>query len=332
MVIMVGFWSCEEEKGVTDLPVFKYELKSEIPYDLISKREKGFKGTNGSTALLIFPDIKSLTLTMNDLDRQINELDSAFVSFYSNLTTEELNDKEVEINFSSYKPIIDFNNYFLHYSLYQEIATKEEEWLNNETLDNATDPDNHFVLEYALRSVLNTDCEVQIGDSIYKLVENGYYSIPAAKLELLQIIENKTNISNYPEIRFISNDGVKGDCETGKTKFSFKKVGDYRIKWLVGHHSFLTFRKVVAKTDNYYKKGNRWKKYRVLCIAQVYGFISGNGDCSTQLNFNPNGYFEYDIAKHVEHKIDVQTKTKSGWVKGYFAGANNISHTATLTW
>ena len=42
--------------------------------------------------------------------------------------------------------------------------------------------------------------------------------------------------------------------------------------------------------------------------------------------------FEHDVAKKVKHKIRVQTKTQSGWVKGYHYGAGGIIHNSVLTW
>ena len=80
----------------------------------------------------------------------------------------------------------------------------------------------------------------------------------------------------------------------------------------------------------------RWEKYTTYCKARVYGSISdatNNGDCSKQLVFNTsNGYYADAVAKKVKHKITVQTKTKSGWVKGYSYGAGRISNTKALTW
>jgi hypothetical protein len=340
ILLLAGFFACTKEENLenSNQSKFEYDLKSQIPYSSISKRDKGYKGTNGSTEILVFPNMNSIRLTKRDLDRQVKELDSAFVSAFSNLDDDARNDKEVELNFSATKPLIDFNSFFLYYSLYQDIAHQELVWMENENLVHNTDPDNHFVFEYSLRAILNTDCEVQVGDSIYKITADGYFALPATNLKSLAAIDiDPNNFKELFDIVFIGNDCnwcKATGCESNKRNDGAKTTGNNRIKWVVSHWTHPWDRRVASKVDNYHKHGSQgWHKYSTYCAAKVYGYISNAaGECDGQFNFNPNNVYATATAKHLEHKIDVQTKTKSGWVNGYTYGAGGISNTKTLTW
>jgi hypothetical protein len=49
--------------------------------------------------------------------------------------------------------------------------------------------------------------------------------------------------------------------------------------------------------------------------------------------FNPNNSYAYETnKKKVKHKIYVETKTQSGWVKSDHTGAGGISCKHTLKW
>lgn len=123
------------------------------------------------------------------------------------------------------------------------------------------------------------------------------------------------------------------NCKSSKRNSGYKKSGSYRLKWVVSHWTYPWSRRVAAKVDNYKKKGISWKKYRTSCFARVYGDISNaEGECNGKVTFNTSsGVHASTNARHVEHKIQVATKTKSGWVKAHFYGAG-ISHSKTLTW
>jgi hypothetical protein len=341
--MLFGIFSCNKEhnNGSIEQPsVFDYQLSSTIPYGEISKRDKGFNGKNGSNELLVFSNMNAIILTINDLERQMIELDSVFFATFYHLTDDERNEKEIELNFVSEKPILDFNDFFLYYSLYQEIAHQENLWLQNEELDHETDPDNDYIIEYEVRAVLNTDYEVQIADSIYKFTENGYFSFPAATLKTLQLLDDYLDLENLPE--GVNFDGQYDDfdfksstCSSNRRNNGYKvnpNNSHRRIKWVVSHWTHPWERSVVAKTKNYKKQGNSWKKYSTYCEARVYGHISdANGHCATQVQFN-GPHTKTATAKKVKHKIYVQTKTKSGWVKADLKGADNTTHIKSLTW
>lgn len=284
---------------------------------------------------------------MSKLERQTHELDSAFIKTYEYLDEEALNDKEEELGFNEQKPLFDFADYFGFQSLHKKIAVEEEVWLDNEELDLANDPDDHFIIEDELRALLNTDAEVQIGTSVYKFVENGYFEITNGDISTLSLLERTfENYESLPENVIFEGNLVpltnSSDCDSGRRKgdYKFNSNKDRRIKWKVSHVTYPWNRFVIAKTKNYKKKRRRWKKYRTYCMAQVYGHISGvdsdgNADCSVKVQFNYKGsnyYASSNNKKRVKHKLPVSTKTKSGWVKGYHSGGGGITYDSVLTW
>ena len=346
MLFTILLFSCSQEDETlepTDIE-FAYDVKSKIQYSKINVLYKGFAGARGGEQMLVFPDKETFLQTIIELERQTEELDDAFIEFYSDLDEEQINEKEEEIGFNENVPIYGFNDELGFESLFQKIAEEEEEWLAQEELDLSEDPDDYFVDDEGYRAVLNADNEVQVGESIYKLTEEGYFQITDGNVESLREIGGKStgrialpeNIIFVPNKNYDENGRVSASGhKSSKSDSGFKKIGDRRIKWKVKHATpFFGSRHVYAQTKNYKKKGRRWKKYRTYVYAQVYGNISGSGgNCNTQVDFNPGLISSNSKSnkKKVKHKIWVQTKTKSGWVKGNHNGAGGVEYKSTLT-
>lgn len=344
ILLSLTFTSCLKEPMADNNELqkeFSYDLNGKIPYSSINIMSKGFVGKSGSDKILVFQDMPSFLLTLKELERQMQELDSAFVSFYASLDEEALNAKEKEIGFRQEKPLFDFANFFNYYSLFKKIDEEEKLWLSNEVLDEMNDPDNHFIFDEELRAVLNLDCEVQIGKIIYKFTENGYFEISSGSLKSLTDIDQDPEKYKYlQDVDFIGNTvDNKSDCRGWEIDWDYKVSGSKRIKWKVAILTYPWDRFVKAKTKNYKKSTflgiTYWDLYRTACSARVYGHISGiEGDCSKQVQFNPsNGAYASDSkAKWVTHKIYVVTKSKSSWIKGHHWGAEGIQYSSTLTW
>ena len=289
-----------------------------------------------NNGLLVFNDLNELKNTVSILEEEVNTYDDTFLRTYNSLSSEELDNLEEKIGFDEYTPLKTFitNNNFN--ALFLKQAKAEEEWLNNEELDITTDPDNHFVEDKALQAILNTQSEVMVGKAIYKMFDFGYIIIEDGSFNTLESIRRNPQNLAYKNVTIVGDNYVlKGaGCNSGKGKSNFKYNGSYRIKWKISHRTPITGRRVKATTINYKKKGKRWKKARAYTKCMAYGFISDlPGDCSKQLNFNPdNVYSDWNNKKSWYHKVWVETKTKSGWVKGYHYGIAGTSYTSTLTW
>ena len=330
LAAFVLFVGCKKEQNTTETSAKNYynSVQSKVPYSDIYVREKGCKGENGSSSILVFSSMNALIATTEDLDNQVEALDSIFYARNQNLSDNERADLQEAINYDASTPITAFNTFLQFNSLFQEIKGQEDVWLANDSLDLPNDPDNHFIFEESLRAVLNTDCEVQIADTIYKFVPTGYYSIPVS-----QSRNDRALVELAGSIYYHGNDDCdeckSSDCFSGKYHWEYVKSNDNQkmIKCSIGHLTYLR-RYVTASVTNYKKRnwGIGWKKYSTYCEVKVYGKVSGeSGDCSTSVNFNPNNVKKTSqSSKSLTHKIYVKTKTKSGWVKGYYYGANGI--------
>jgi hypothetical protein len=127
-------------------------------------------------------------------------------------------------------------------------------------------------------------------------------------------------------------------CHSNKGDDDYEPgVGKYTIKWSISHRTYPGFRYVRAVTKNYQKKGKKWKKAPAKNTwTSVYGFISGvdtagQANCDVQLDFNPNLYGAFGNGSKVAFRIDVQTKTRSGWVEADHEGIDGITYHSVLT-
>jgi hypothetical protein len=142
----------------------------------------------------------------------MEELDDAFLDFYSDLDDEELRTKEKQINYRQEIPLIEFGNFFAYHSLFKKIDDDEKVWLANEELDETNDPDNHFIPERSTRAILNERSEVQVGNQVFKMNEFGYYIIDANNLSALNQIDEANSFEEtllVPGVIFIGDPQIK---------------------------------------------------------------------------------------------------------------------------
>jgi hypothetical protein len=287
--------------------------------------------------VLIFPDTAAVKNHLNTMESNLQAWDIQFENTYGHLSEIEIDSIIESIGYDEEQPLSDFESSLGFSSLRTKIKNDEENWLLNTAGEKIEDdPDNHYIVDEVVRSILNVYSEIGIGRSLYKFVENGYYEVTDGNFSTLRSLRSiPIDITGMTNVLFFSDGDMKSGCNSMKSKADFKKSGSKRIKWVVSHMTYPWGRDAIAKTKNYKKKNNRWKKYKSYCEAQAYGDISGSsGNCSSSYTFNTtSGYYVFqNNKKKVKHKMGVSTKTKSGWVKGYHKGAGGITHTSTLTW
>lgn len=287
--------------------------------------------------LLVFPSMEVYETIVSELDIDCKNYNNAFVAEWGHLNEDAFNAKIEELGHNEDQPLADLENHFQFSSLRIKIENEENAWLNAGGEDVANDPDNHFVIDETERTLFNEWVEIKIGTSLFKLEEFRCIEIVDGNYATLLAIRGGANPNDFPNVKIHRPD--RAECDTQRRNWDFKTNGsnDRRIKWVISHWtpfpSSGNSRRVMAKTKNYKKQGGSWKKFAVYCEAQGKGFISDvEGDCSKQLNFNPNSSFNSATAKKVKHKIQVQIKTKSGWVSGVHNGAGGITFNSSLTW
>lgn len=327
------FHGCKKEtleQPVNDTNIKKSSLRKASTFDNV-KLENG---------VLVFPNLEYLIRVLASLDNEVEEWNNRFYETYQHLTEDSLNLVAEKLNFDEQQPLVDFENHFGFISLRNKISTAENEWLLNDGENSENDPDNHFIADKTVRAILNEFSEVKIGGSYYKFTEEGYYEIIDGNFTTLallrDVIYNVNSLQNFVHHKISSSEG----CNSNKRKvnYTYNSSNTKRIKWVVSHWTYPWGRYAIAKTDNYEKKNNKWKKYKTYTVARVYGYISdvnndGTADCSRQLQFNTsNGPAATGTVEEIKQKIPVSTKTKSGWINGYHYGAGGVTYTSTLTW
>ncbi|MBI4647054.1 MAG: hypothetical protein HY738_10815 [Bacteroidia bacterium] len=127
--------------------------------------------------------------------------------------------------------------------------------------------------------------------------------ILSCKKEVLKELENNTDNSLNNHYRtYVTNKPIDGDISLKYDMLSFTDMN--------------VFKNTMNTLESEVKAWNT-------------AFLN---DHPGLVDFNPNGDMATATAKTVVHKIDVVTKTKSGWVQGYHYGAGGITYNSTLTW
>lgn len=317
------------------------------------------KGGNGKslspTTIAAFESQEAYDSYIDDLDAQVEAWDDAFVAQWNHLDDDALNNKEEELGFDSEKPLTDFENQVGLQSLRQKYLIAEETWLNNEDLNNITDPDNNLIydfddIEMSLTNVLG---EVMIGNVIYKKLNDDeaeeinaitstnqqsiYLVIEDGDFEtLIEFNNGNTSVVNNNNVIIDSSSSTTVDCDTKKSKNEIlNTASDKRIKAKIKvRRGFGPWAgKIKSKMISYKKKGNRWKRWRTRISAGLNGIVR-NDLCHPTLELNESR----SIKRKKKSKYEYQDwnalyhpKVENGKFKGVFY-QNGVTKELVLSW
>jgi len=346
------------ERPVKPVSGFEYDMKSKIDYSKIKKHGiSEYRGGSGCGEILAFDDMETVEHTLKELEKQLDKYDEAFVAHNSGLDEEELYQIEQEIGYDENKPLTDFNNNLRFSSSNTAYLKAEALYLDQKTQNEEDDPDDHFIGEDVERTILNACNEVMIDDTIYKLTKDGYFEIDDGDFRMLAKLDDVDELDNddLPDnVRYIQGDNAKLDdieslpdggnsksmtsnsfwswwrCRTWRLRSGRVTRGSRRIKWSLSHWTYPWGRYVTASTRNYKKWWLGWRKYRTWCAAKVYGKVSRDFFCWRKYDFNPHHHYRMRWSRQVRHRIKVQGRTKSGWVRGWHYGGSGIHHHSPL--
>ena len=331
-VLLPVMTSCEKENDVvqTSDATVAADLQLQVNPAI---NNLTFPTNNG---LLVFDSLDQLKETVKLLENEVIAYDDAFLERYGDLDEDALDQKEEEIGYDEYAPLRLFAQNNNLDALFIKQAAAEARWLAQPEWNPDTDPDNHFIEDEALQAVVNQQSEVMAGGAIYKMMDFGYVIITDGSFETLERIRQNPSFLEYENVEVVGDPDASraSGCRSSKGKSGYETSGSYRIKWKISHRTPITGRRVKCTTKNYFKKKNKWKKKRAYTLVKPYGNISGTGGrCDKAVDFNPNNlYSDRYNKKSWSWKVSVQTKTKSGWVKGYHYGIAGVSKYSTLTW
>lgn len=336
-LVGLGIVGCKKENGNLNnnddyIPSVPY-LKSINGNDIVA--------ING---ILKFKDFSHVNNVIKSLEVAYEEREEIFLSQFPDYNGEKLMAIEDSLGYDDLNIFHEFSSMYQYESLFSKTQGDQEEY-ERKDIEMEIEPDDHFVIDYETRTILNSQEEIIVGDTIYKFYEGGYIAIPNEDFSILSDIRiNVNNIKLYKTINIFGDVTKDGSVETEdeevfcpdaigwKVKSKTKPyTSTKRIKYKVGIRTWPWDRIVLAKSINQYRKKNKgaWKKIRVHTKVQVYGDVlefgvDENGayvDCDNKISFNTNGsnkFAEKYKTKTLKHKVtDVPTKTRSSWVKGY---------------
>tara|TARA_R110002096_G_scaffold397226_1_gene593169 strand:- start:909 stop:2030 length:1122 start_codon:yes stop_codon:yes gene_type:complete len=317
-----------------------------------ASKGKGFTGTT----LAVFSSEVSYKNYIEDLDVQVENWDDAFLAEWGHLNDDDLNAKEDELNFDSEKPLTDFENAIGLQSLRKQYLIAEEAWLNNEVLNEVTDPDSNPIYDFDENelAVMNTLAEIQIGTTIVKkltleefnLVNQEFGKSNGGTYLVIEDSDYDALVDfNNGDVSVIGNDNVSTtnnppatSCKYGKSKRKYidtapgKKIMAL-IK--VPQPRWGANGKVKSKIKSYKKKRRRWKKWRTNIAAgasgRVYDTNCGGGvsylinNDYTSTKRRKKRVYKWDNPYYGSHIV------KNGEMKGLYK-QNGVTKELLLTW
>lgn len=222
--------------------------------------------------LLIFPDFQTFRNKSESLDDE-NELQNDLFdqSVDPSLTDEEVEQFAIEQGFDEDGVFINFEEQFSFCSLRKQIYDAETDWLaiqGDGDWNINEDPDNHFIEEEYIRTLVNEGAEVGIGNNesyvIYKFTSmHSWIEIHNQDFNALsQINQTGTIPTNNSNVIVVNtNSDPSSSCKDDEDFRRFKKFpGKTRIKMIdkYSKEGLISNAKVKTKTKYYRKKLGIW--------------------------------------------------------------------------
>lgn len=325
-----------------------------------ASKGQGFTGTT----IAVFSNEASYKNYIDDLEAQVEQWDDTFLAEWGHLNDDDLNAKEEELNFDSEKPLTDFENQIGLQSLRQKYIQAEYAWLDNEVLDEATDPDANPIYDFDENelAVMNTLAEIQIGTTIVKKLTKEEFNLVNQELgkssnskgkftvpyEDTYLVINDSDYDalidfNNGDVSVVNNDNVSTSgsssatsCKYGKTKRRYIDTAPgKRIKAVikVPQPRWGANGKVKSKIKSFKKKRRGWKKWRTRIAAGAKGNVY-NSNCNNE-SFYINQLGSEKRRKKRVYKWDNPTWgshiVKNGELKGLYK-QNGVLKELALAW
>lgn len=178
MAVVLGITACndteEVEKDFDSASVLS--VSNPYPFSL-PQSNINYSNISNYQGRLKFSNHQDVINTIQDLESQYNLWNDAFNQYYGDLPAEELDSIDQAIQFNDELPAETFESTLNFSSLRNNIEQQMSVWLLDDELDEENDPEDHFVVEDELRTVLNPNSELIVGDTVFKLFEDGYVKI-----------------------------------------------------------------------------------------------------------------------------------------------------------
>jgi hypothetical protein len=305
--------------------------------------------------MLVFNSPFDVEQAISYLEYKYDQYSDAFASQYPMLTDDEFADIEEAVGFNDDQPYIDFENQYGIYSLRAMLAAQEDNWLETTAGDETAgvDPDDLYMDEYELRTLVNSDGYVKVGTLYYVFQsDDSYYTyeggggggddgggggggcticpvpLPTIK-NLRQGDPLPKGVKYYPSepIVLISSVINPPACKIYEKDRDFKKNNDntWRFKWKLKASDGPFGGRVKAVTKSYKKKNGRWKKRGATIGAKVYGNLCNGSPVESE--------YKEKRRRKVKAKIPLTNfAVPNGGLYGYHYHKKVDGLTSVLTW
>lgn len=178
LLFILGFLgSCNEDEHL--IKDDELSLGPKITMITLPGGKEMRNGTEYTGQFLSFATEQDFIDTYNQLEIAIAANDAYIRQTIGIVNDEEELDSLFSLyNLNEFQPLIDFEDQYGHHSLRKEIRQNEEDWLAIQGDDfDEDDPDNYFIFDTVLRTLLNKDGEVMIEGKIIRNEEWGAVNI-----------------------------------------------------------------------------------------------------------------------------------------------------------
>jgi len=240
--------------------------------------------SNGRTSTMLeFSLNNNYDSVLLSLEQQQDSFEDAFVSQYGNLNDSLLNEKEDEMGYTGQQACIDFENQFsFTNSMRQVFVVEEENRLNHDTLDPATDPSNTYVFDNAEMAMLNEGGEVKIGNSLLKLTKDGFVEFTDGDInKLIRFDNGDMSVLNEPNvITSLGNAARSSNCTWWKGEDNGDRYANRkRVKKHEHFHAYPWKGTSSVRITSYKKRGRHWRRYRMRLGVANQSYFFDNNDC-----------------------------------------------------
>lgn len=305
--------------------------------------------------ILVFNSSSDVEQAIEYLEYKYDQYSDAFAAQYPGLTADEFADIEEAVGFNDDQPYIDFENQHGIYSLRALISAQENYWLENTAGDSTagTDPDDLYMDDYELRTLVNADGYLKVGTLYYVFLSDGsYYTYDGGgggdcpdpqidcPFELASLKSLKSGDPLPRGVKYFKSEptvtvyATVPSCSSNKKNKNFEQNGDktWRFKWKlkVKDGPFAGPGRVKAVTKSYRKKNGRWRVRGANIGAKVYGNV-------VQQNCSGGGSVESSYKNGRKRKVKAKVPVtnlavRKGELHGYYYHEKVGDFTKTLTW
>ncbi len=282
-LVLIGlvFAGCKKEELTTPIN----QEKSTTNISLITVKN----------SMLYFPNMETFMFTLEKLEKENEEFMNNFSTATKTLKSHEEIEKFIEnTNWNENKIFEEFETKYNFTSLRSVIAEEMVEFNKIYDPKGIENPDDHFLRNPYLRTLLNSQCQVQIGKSIYKFLDNGAtivilnenYKI-AEDINSSNFMEYKLNEEIFVDYDFAEK-GANCRMYGGFNWYEVKRINynNYEIRFClrcdVDNNEIARNIRGVAKTE--YWNGHKWKNYhpyKISITPQGDVYLGGNCHGST---------------------------------------------------